>query len=98
MSEVREQPIDLIGVQFDGPGRSDLAADAILARFEVVPKPVVTARSLGGLIYKALERADVRPGWDRVIDGLNYDSVGVKMRDQLEAAGLTIVRIEEAGE
>ena len=59
-------------------------ASAILARFDLVEKPVVTADALGLMVSKA---AGGHVGWSI--------TVGRKMLDQ-PSAGLTIVRVEEA--
>lgn len=96
MSDVRAELLKVIEPNYANARAWDGLADAILERFEVTPKPVVTARSLGELMHKALERSDVRPGWAGVdVQGLNFDSVAVKVLDQLDAAGLKIVRVED---
>ena len=57
-------------------------ADAILARFDVTPKPAIGALDLG-LMVAAVVQAD---------DGFSYLQAGRRMLDQLDAAGLKIVR------
>jgi hypothetical protein len=63
-------------------------ADAILERFDVTPKPVVTDDQLGRLVCFA--HMGALPG----SGGANYVRGG-RMREVLEQHGLKIVRVEE---
>ena len=91
MSDVREELADVMqraytdatnGLPFSGAIKYPVA-DAILARFEVTPKPVVTAEELGQMVAEA--RKEGRP--------FAADQ-GKAMFRQLEAAGLMIVRTD----
>lgn len=87
MSDVREELAKLISGAVD-PTPSPVGwckADAILERFDVTEKPVVTAEELGAMVSKA---AGGHTGF--------AVTVGQKMVDQLTEAGLTIVRSGEA--
>ena len=66
----------------------DAAIDAILKRFEVTPKPVVTDDQLGRLVCFA--HMGSMPG----SGGANYVRGG-RMREVLEQHGLKIVRVDD---
>ena len=84
MSDVREQLIETLkAMDYLLPDQQ--VADAILARFEVTPKPVVTAEELGQMMARVIAFGRDAP---------RFDEAGHRMLDQLERAGLTIVRIE----
>lgn len=85
MSEVREQLIQAIDRKRPAlflTTKEDVV-DAILERFEVTAKPVVTVEELGRMVERA---------W---LVGDGFEGRGAQMLNLLEAAGLTIVRIEE---
>ena len=70
--------------ELEAASSSDFA-DAILARFEVTEKPVVTAEELGRMMFAAYL-------------GMHStaEDNGMQLLGQLERAGLTIVRSGEA--
>lgn len=68
---------------------TDELVDIVLARFDVVEKPVVTAEQMGRMVNYAA---------NGVASSADADWKGRRMLEELEAAGLTIVRIEEAAE
>ena len=81
MSDVREQLIETLkAMDYLLPDQQ--VADAILARFEVTPRPALSAERLGGLIGN----------WNCAPDDA---AKGRCAYDTLESLGLTIVRIEE---
>ena len=96
MSDVREQMFDVIQARFKREGWSFMpeaataSADAILERFDVVEKPVVTDEALGGIVQ----------GLGLGIDGWQYQrfqpEVGRRLSKALEAAGLRIVKAEQS--
>ena len=66
-------------------------ADAILERFDVTPKPVVSDHDLGGMVSMALVNAGlIYRGYSD--DCSHKSDIGRKLADQLEFAGLKIVR------
>lgn len=85
MSDVRDELVKWFTRDVAHTGRSPAeVADAILARFEVTEKPVVTDRELGVMV------ADAHCG------GVGYfEEQGASLREALAAKGLTIVRREE---
>lgn len=89
MSDVREQLVacvDAAGAKaypLNQRGAATEVADAIMERFEVTPKPVVTDFDLGVMVGKAY------------VDMADYARAGASMREKLEAKGLKIVRVEE---
>ena len=89
MSDVRAQLTRLL--LDEGVSTYDPVADAILERFDVIPKPVVTDEALGRLIRTALGAS----WYENVARNV---SVGADVREELLAAGLAIVRIEGGGE
>ena len=64
-------------------------ADAILERFDVTPKPVVTAEELGRMAMSAVYENPPRPR-ER-----HAEQVGRGMLHQLDAAGLRIVKADD---
>lgn len=83
MSDVRDQLIKTLrGLDYLLPDQQ--VADAILARFEVTPRPVVTAEQMGRIMRSACL-------YSVVTDGGQY------ALDELAKRGLTIVRREEVG-
>lgn len=84
MSDVRAQLVRTMGPRLPETWDSGVLADAILARFDVVEKPVVTDEELGQFVRTASEF-------------LTNSGAGGRLRTYLAEAGLTIVRIEEAG-
>jgi hypothetical protein len=83
MSDVREQMRKML---YDmGWDVSDSAiTDAILERFDVTPKPAVTAKALGVMVVGA--HCDGEP---------SYEGQGERMFEQLAGRGLKIVRVDE---
>jgi hypothetical protein len=71
------------GVPFDNEQVISLA-DAILERFEVTPKPVVTNRGLGTLVQISCKD-----------ETFTTDHIGERMLEQLRASGLKIVRVDD---
>lgn len=84
MRDVREELVKWLQAERVLKSRSHELADAILARFDVTEKPVVTGAELGDMVQRA--------HWP----GEHPARQGGRMRDQLEAKGLTIVRSGEA--
>lgn len=82
LSSVIERAIDVHVTAHEPWG--DCLADAILARFEVTPKPVVTVEQLGDLVSDAY-------GNSNLLDRHR----GERMLEFLAEAGLTIVRTED---
>lgn len=92
MSDVREELADVMqraytdatnGSPFSGAIKYPIA-DAILARFDVTEKPVVTAEVLGAMVNEAALCCG--PGVDAV--------AGQRLLNRLQVAGLVIVRAE----
>ena len=73
-----------------GDGCIGQIAAHIAERFDVTPKPVVTAAELGGMARKAVLKAAPNEELD--------ERAGGRMLDQLDAAGLRLVRVEEGEE
>jgi hypothetical protein len=94
MSDVRVELTDLIYDRYPGllskgpmyPPYADDIADAILERWDLTSKAVVTAEELGKMV-KIIGPVQ--------IDIYSAAVVGKRMLDQLDAAGLVIVRREE---
>ena len=88
MSDVREQLTEIWSNWVDQETGPQWLADAILERFDVVEKPVVTDEALGGIVQ----------GLGLGIDGWQYQrfqpEVGRRLLKALEAAGLRIVKVE----
>ena len=83
---VREQLVQWFARDIAHTGKSPSeVADAILARFDVAEKPVVTAEELGRMMFAAYL-------------GMHStaEDNGMQLLGQLERAGLTIVRSGEA--
>ena len=59
-------------------------ADAILERFDVTPKPAVTDSDLGRMVQRAYS-----------VYVETYAEIGKRMLDQLDAAGLKIVKADD---
>ena len=59
-------------------------ADAILERFDVTPKPAVTAHEMGRMVRAAVG-----------FSSMDYERYGSKLLDQLDAAGLRIVKADD---
>ena len=88
MADVRAQLIALMERGVDGESddeRCGALADAILELWDLTPKPVVTDEELGRLVHKAYD-----------VPAYTAGAIGERMFGQLEAAGLTIVRTEDA--
>ena len=84
---VREQLVQWFARDIAHTGKSPSeVADAILARFEVTPKPVVGYLELGMMVSESWKLAQ-----EQGTLGLGREMAGV-----LERAGLTIVRSGEA--
>ena len=82
MSDVRDQLIKTLrGLDYLLPDQQ--VADAILARFEVTPRPAISDQRLGEMASMACHVGDGPERW------------GVRFRAQLQAEGLTIVRAPE---
>lgn len=87
MSDVRDALINVLRIERNSAwvATNTVLADAILERFDVVEKPVVTDRELGQMVAKI-------HGDNSFYHANVAAKVGKRMRDQLEAAGLKIVR------
>jgi len=82
---VREQLVQWFARDIAHTGKSPSeVADAILARFDVVERPVVTDKQLGEYAMKSVK-------WSAA-----ETDVGERFRTYLTDAGLTIVRSGEA--
>ena len=80
---VREQLVQWFARDIAHTGKSPSeVADAILARFEVTEKPVVTDLELGVMVVNASRQRTLI-------------SAGGVMRNELERAGLMFVRAED---
>lgn len=87
MSDVRNGLAQWFARDIMQTGKSPFeVADAILARFDVVEKPVVTAGELGRMAKRAVLDSRGRPESDC--------DAGHRMLDQLDAAGLKLVRVD----
>jgi hypothetical protein len=87
MSDVREQlfeAINNVNSEWAYPSTIQRTVAAILERFDVTPKPVISDDDLGSMVSKA---AGGHSG--------SSIAVGRKMLDQLDAACLKIVRVDE---
>lgn len=84
MSDVRARLARELRLMNVNEYRANELADAILERFDVIPKPVVSESKLGFMVKQAYQD----PAW-------NMDYVGSRMLDQLDAANLMIVRSDE---
>ena len=84
MSDVRERLINLMGLSRSYQTTNGELADLILERFEVTPKPVVSVADMDRMVRYAADNPNLPAGYG-----------GRRMLDQLDAAGLMIVRIEE---
>lgn len=95
MSDVRERLINALGdmrAHVLAQRSSIELADAILARFDVTEKPVVTADELGRMVIGAYQG----PGFYRtMIPAYSARFAGQRMFDQLAQHGLAIVRANE---
>lgn len=91
MSDVREQLLGVVvgNLRERQGGDSQSLTNAILERFEVTPKPVVTDFKLGAMV------AGTSTGLG-YLTARECVEMGRKLRHQLRSAGLTIVRIEQA--
>lgn len=92
MSDVREQLINALGdmrAHVLAQRSSIELADAILARFEVTEKPVVTAEELGRMAKWSAHDGSLVGLSDR------DRTIGVGLASRLAAVGLTIVRSGE---
>ena len=81
-----------------GDRQIEQIAAHIAERFDVTPKPVVTDDDLGGLMRAAFVNAsDVSrlAAYINATERAGLDVLGMKFRDQLDAAGLRLVRVEE---
>jgi hypothetical protein len=87
MSDVGHELTNLIESKYRGLGRltAGMATDAILERFDVTPKPAISAKQLGRIVQQA--ELCCGPGTDAVS--------GERMLKALNAAGLKIVRVDE---
>lgn len=86
MSDVREQLMTEVG-KAEGTlyaRQRQRIADAILARWDLVPKPVVTPEQVGRMVKSTMG-----------FESLDYEYRGQRMLDELEAAGLQIVKVEQ---
>ena len=94
MSDVRERLINALGdmrAHVLAQRSSIELADAILARFDVTEKPVVTADELGRMVIGAYQG----PTFDMtMIPAYSARSAGQRMFDQLAQHGLAIVRAD----
>ena len=87
---VREQLVQWFARDVAHTGKSPSeVADAILARFDVTEKPVVTDAELGQMVAKV-------HGENSFYHVDIATKVGERLRNQLERAGLAIVRSGEA--
>lgn len=88
MRDVRERLIETLdGLDYLLP--LNQIVDAILARFDVTEKPVVTDAELGQMVVKV-------HGENSFYHVDIATKVGERLRNQLERAGLAIVRSGEA--
>ena len=89
MSDVRVQLAAELRLMNCNEYQANKLADAILARFEVTAKPVVTAGELGAMFRKTYtpDSPERVTDWD-----VRYGAIFL---DRLEAKGLTIVRSGE---
>lgn len=71
---------------------TDELVDIVLARFDVVERPVVTAKELGSIAMGVVYATPARPRENHA------EQTGKEMLARLNAAGLTIVRVEGCGE
>jgi len=85
MTDVREQLMDALEATkfIQTVAVSAGLADAILERFEVTPKPVVTVECLGVMAAIAHNESP------------SHTRAGQRMLDQFAKAGLKIVRVDE---
>ncbi len=81
MSDVRDELLRCL--QDKGWISAATIAALILERFDVTAKPVVTAEELGRMVHMAVRNSCL------------HEENGRKLLDQLEAAGLVIVRRDE---
>ena len=88
MSDVREELIRTLK-SLDYLESDELFADAILARWDLMPKPVVTTEKLGQMVAGAAHSSNSFYHVDVAT------KVGNRMLDQLDAAGLRLVRVED---
>ena len=83
MSDVREQLTEIWSNWVDQETGPQWLADAILERFDVVEKPVVTDEALGKMCMSAA-----------CITGGDADYVGMRLAERLADAGLRIVKVD----
>lgn len=84
MSDVRDQLQRLVSEWFNEPPGIDEDTELvnrIMERFDVVPKPAVTATQLGRIL-----------GWVR---GADAEQNGLRLLKDLESCGLRIVRVDD---
>ena len=89
MSDVREQiaqQLETAAAAYVAPVRSTVLADAILERFDVTPKPVVTPEELGRIVAQA---------WYSTDNAATRGDIGKAVLLELAEAGLQIVRVDE---
>lgn len=84
MSDVREQLINLMGLSRSYQTTNGELADLILERFDVTPKPVVSVADMDRMVRYAADAPNLPAGYG-----------GKRMLEQLDAAGLMIVRRDE---
>lgn len=97
MGDVREELLGVIveNLRARQGGDSQSLTNAILARFDLTPKPAVSALELGGMVARAAIDLTVIPA--QRLDDDSLIRAGAYMAAALKAAGLTVVRIEGDG-
>ena len=93
MSDVRDELYDTIKPLWNAGVGLEPAIEAILERFDVTPKPVVTERDMGGMMAYALLNCR---STNVEIAGVHFDEPGRMLLNQLAEAGLMIVRVPDA--
>ena len=92
MSDVREQLAKVIhaGPGFMAMGDAVRNADAILKHWDLTPKRVVTDEELGLLVARSYVGTYLKDS-----EAPLYLQAGVALKNQLDALGLRLVRVEE---
>lgn len=93
---VREQLVRWFARDIAHTGKSPSeVADAILVRFEVTAKPVVTDAELGRMALESSNWLSLDLSCHAAMEQ-SFEEVGIQMQERLEAKGLAIVRRGEA--
>ena len=96
MSDVRDQLLATVAqaVLFSTPQFRERVVDAILERFDVVPKPAVGSEELGAIAVSAVNWSSLDFSC-LAAKQRSYQRAGDCLLDALGIAGLKIVRVDE---